>query len=379
MRIAYYNPALAEPWGAGVHGRALVRAWRALGHVVLELPGHAANECRKRAEGGYPWAGRPGVVIGRDLKRRACARHHLPAMIARLEDFNAEVGVYRRLDHDHLADGIVRRLQIPYVAEVNAVASIERRRLYGRRSLPGEESRERRYLERARRVVCAASDIAAEVDELGARPREMVVVHNGVDTGLFRPDVPPDPRAAVFRSRFRAVVGYCATSSAVHDLGTLSMATAILAESHRGVGFIFIGPEPAAMRARLARAGVDDARVFCTGAVEHAAVPGILVTADVLWAAINKETNQSLKVYEYMAMGKPVAMASSGQEPSPLAEAAAGLVVPRGDADGLASAVASMLADSAASNRFGRNGRAWVRRNATWEVTAARMIEGIVE
>lgn len=379
MRIVYYNPALSEPWGAGVHGRELVRAWRALGHMVLELPGPEANECRRQAEAGYPWAGRLGVVVGRDLKRRACARQYLHDMIRQLEEFKAEVGVCRRLDHDHLADAIVSHLHIPYVAEVNAVASIERWRLYRRRSLPGERHRERRYLAGARRVVCAASDIAAEVDELGARPREILVVHNGVDTGLFRPDARPDPGAAAFRSRFRAVVGYCATSSVVHDLDTLSAATSAVAESHRDVGFIFVGPEPGAIRARLERLGVDEERVFCTGAVEHAAVPGILVTADVLWAAINKETNQSLKVYEYMAMGKPVAIASSGREPSPLTEAAAGLVVPRGDAEGLASAVGSMLAGSAAPSLSGRNGREWVRQNATWEAAAARMIEGIVE
>jgi len=379
MRIAYYNPVLSESWGAGVHARELAKAWRALGHEVLGLPGDSVNACREAAEQGFAWGGKLGMVVGRDLKRRACARTHLPDLTAELDRFTPDVAVYRRVDHDYVADATLPYLGVPYIAEVNAVASVERERLHGRGSMPGERTRERRYLDGARRVICAASDIADEVREIGAHPRELRVVHNGVDTELFAPEARPNARAQAFSERFEFVVAYCATPSPVHDFDKLLRAAGSLARSNPDVGFLFVGPDEAMTLPRLKQAGVEESRVLCTGRVEHDAVPGHLVTADVLWGAMNKETNLSLKVFEYMGLGKPVAMASSGIEPSPVVEADAGLVVPRGDAEGLAQAVRELLAEPVRAAVLGSNGRAWVQQHATWKAVAARMIEGILE
>jgi glycosyltransferase involved in cell wall biosynthesis len=76
-----------------------------------------------------------------------------------------------------------------------------------------------------------------------------------------------------------------------------------------------------------------------------------------------------------MAYGLPVVGSNGGGVPEMIVEGETGLLVPMGDADGLARALVALLADPAKSLRMGRAGNARVRQQFTTARVAGQVEE----
>ena len=76
---------------------------------------------------------------------------------------------------------------------------------------------------------------------------------------------------------------------------------------------------------------------------------------------------------EAMACGVPVVSTDGGALPEVVGDA--GLIVPAGDADALASATARMLDDETLRNRLSRAGRERVLRHFSWRRAAEQMTD----
>jgi len=77
---------------------------------------------------------------------------------------------------------------------------------------------------------------------------------------------------------------------------------------------------------------------------------------------------------EAMACGTPVVASAAGALPEVMRTAGGGLVVPKGDADALARAIATLLADPERRRRLGAEGRGRVVDAYSWERVAARTV-----
>jgi glycosyltransferase involved in cell wall biosynthesis len=77
---------------------------------------------------------------------------------------------------------------------------------------------------------------------------------------------------------------------------------------------------------------------------------------------------------EASAAGRPVVAFRSGGLPEAVMHDHSGLLVPKGDADGLADAIVRVLGDPALARRLGENGR----RHAA-EFTVARNVQGLTD
>jgi glycosyltransferase involved in cell wall biosynthesis len=117
-----------------------------------------------------------------------------------------------------------------------------------------------------------------------------------------------------------------------------------------------------------------------TGMVGHDRLPEILKAADVLIAPfedLNGIRYQSnVKVFEYMACGKPV-VASRVGELDRVLSGGAGLIVRPGDPEALANAIAAINADKAAAEAMGAKARAKVMDEYDWRVLGKRFKERI--
>jgi glycosyltransferase involved in cell wall biosynthesis len=376
MRIAYYNPLINEPLGCGTHGRGLHDGWVRAGHEVLVIPEIAGRDGETVSRVGR-YAGYPELVKVpmRDVRGRIQAARGTAAVAARIRRFGAEVLVTRRHAYDYLLDRLVSESPIPVVAEVNAIAHLEARH-WGELALPWEERREREYIARARRVVCVTQEVAEQVRRLGVDPTGLVVTRNGADTDLFSPEVAPDPAVGAWAAGHSFVVGYCGKGAGLHDIATICAGVeAILAQAPRA-GFLFVGPTIQELRQEGLRPE-SEAAVLACGPAPHSSIPSKLVCASVLWAAFKDIYGSPLKQYEYMAMGRPLAMAMGGTPAADVEAAGCGIVVSRGDAAGLAAAVLRLARDRDGADEMGRAGRRWVIGNASWTAIADAMVAGL--
>jgi glycosyltransferase involved in cell wall biosynthesis len=118
--------------------------------------------------------------------------------------------------------------------------------------------------------------------------------------------------------------------------------------------------------------GFED-RVIFTGLRED--IPDIMASVDVVVHASVMPDPLPNVIIEAMALGLPVVAADGGGIPVMVEDGVTGLVVPPGDFEGMASAMASLLGDEERAARMGRAGTERARRLFDKDENA-RILEG---
>lgn len=376
MKITYYCPPYWGDGGPASHAQGVVGGLKALGHEVQVLPltGSGAPPLGYRAPARLLPQSAASVVRNLRAWSRARARGVAPDSIRAMREFRPERLLVRRAPYDMVADALLEAAECPVVGEVNAVSFLEAERYFGRSYDRFEKRRQSAFYRKCDRLCCVSEEIKTQLESLGLPGGKMVVVPNGVDTGMFYPGVAPAAGILDSLGPVDVVVGYCASVTPLHDLAVAvaAMRKAAVATGKQ-VAFLFIGPEDD----DLVAAGADEAllgRSLATGRVPHARVPGLMACMDVGCAALRGSHQSPLKVMEFVAMGVPVAAAADGSGLYGLREAAAGIVTPAGDADALAGSLTELIQRPDLRALMSGAGPVWVRAHGTWEVAAARML-----
>jgi glycosyltransferase involved in cell wall biosynthesis len=199
----------------------------------------------------------------------------------------------------------------------------------------------------------------AHVDGFSARPIE--VIPNGIE--LDRYDPAPD-RASLRRSLgldpARRYVVTVARFHPVKDHATLLRGFQQVAGSRPDVDLLLAGDGPLRPDLEeLTRSLGVEARVRFLGV--RSDVPSLLKAAD-LFALTSVSEAASLTVLEAMASRLPVVVTAVGGNPEMVRHGVEGLLVPRGDVAGVASALLRLLDDPPAAEAMGAAGRERVER-----------------
>jgi glycosyltransferase involved in cell wall biosynthesis len=140
---------------------------------------------------------------------------------------------------------------------------------------------------------------------------------------------------------------------------------------------LIVGEGPRAERLQA----LGHAHVTCTGAVPYDRVPEFMAAMDVVVVpyAQGADTYFSpLKLFEAMAMGKPVVGAQVGQVAEILTHGENGLLYEPGNAEMLARRIREALDRPDLGARMGAAARLAVVSERTWEANAQRIL-GIAE
>jgi glycosyltransferase involved in cell wall biosynthesis len=112
-----------------------------------------------------------------------------------------------------------------------------------------------------------------------------------------------------------------------------------------------------------------------TGMVSHDSLPKLIGGADVLVAPFEEmkgiRYQSNVKVFEYMACGKPVVATRVGELDRVLE--GCGVIVPPGDSSALAKAIVGIRADAKSSSEMGRNARRKAEAEYDWKILAERL------
>ena len=225
-----------------------------------------------------------------------------------------------------------------------------------------------RNLKGARRVTVINPQLAhdARVDR-----EKTVVLPNGVDVALFTPEGPSAREALGLEGAF--VVGYVGVLREWVDFRPLLEAMARIGRTTpdgRPLRLLVVGKEgdDGRLRRDAEALGVMD-QVVLAGTVPYPDVPRHVraMDAGVIPFSVGKIGANSLplKLFEYMACGKPVVS-------TPLAgvqECAADRVLYAADAQGYVDALARLLKDPGA----GDDARRWVLDNYSWKGIGVRL------
>ncbi len=222
----------------------------------------------------------------------------------------------------------------------------------------------------------------AIVEEFSMPPSRVQVIPNGANTDLFKPTDQNAARLAVGLGKddkiicFVGSIYYLTPWPGMSDL--IAGAPRVLKKVSRAK-FLIIGNGPLKNRWHLMVRGLNlqDAFIFA-GRVPYDLVPTYINASDICVVPFRRMVNEQrglspLKLYEYLACGKPVVGSDIRGVGDLLKSSDAGMAVPPEDPEALGEAIVLLLNDEKTRARMANNARQIAVRNFSWRSTARRI------
>lgn len=231
---------------------------------------------------------------------------------------------------------------------------------------------ETRALHRADEVTTICEGLRTDVISRGVPGERITVIPNSVDAERFatRTLVDADLRR---RNGFegKCVVAFIGSFFAWEGLVLLIEALPLVLEQRPDVRLLLVGsgPDESAMRAAVARCGVES-RVVFTGQIPHREVGALYDIVDVLaYPRLPMRLTEMvtpLKPLEAMAMKKVFVASDVGGHREMVEDGVTGILFRAGDRRALADAVLRLASDAALRERLIVNGLRYAREERTW-------------
>jgi glycosyltransferase involved in cell wall biosynthesis len=230
-------------------------------------------------------------------------------------------------------------------------------------------------------IIVVSDPLRRSLVSAGLDEAKVVVNPNGVDTDEFRPGCGGSDLRRELGIDQKVVVGFIGSFGPWHGTGVLANA-ACMVDENSNCHFLFVGEgdERPAAEAVIAEAAHRVSATF-VGRVSKRDVPRFLDACDILvsphvpLADGSEFFGSPTKLFEYMAMQKPVIASRLGQIGEVIADEESGLLVEPGDAAALARAIERLAADPGVRAKLGAAARISAIEKHTWRRNATRVIE----
>lgn len=200
------------------------------------------------------------------------------------------------------------------------------------------------------------------------------VIYNAVDLNRFRPDLDTVPFRQKHSLDNTRMVSFVGTFGTHIDFETM-LDVAAHFNDRKDVRFVFVGTGGQRERVQERIASGDLSNAHWIGWIDHTEMPLAWASSYITyWAIQNHELYRGIlqsKIYEAMASGTPVAIATEGITSDMVAAAGAGLTVPFGDTAGLIGAIERLVDDSDFHRKCSQSARAYAEANFDPEVVTS--------
>jgi glycosyltransferase involved in cell wall biosynthesis len=205
--------------------------------------------------------------------------------------------------------------------------------------------------------------------------REVRIVPNGVDVEKFKPVGDSEKNRRKFGLGDEPCVLFVGSLIPRKGLPLLVEAARKIVKEKADTKFLIVGDGPLKNQliASLEKANLLGNFLFM-GNLKENILPIIYSCADVFVLPSIQE-GQGIVLLEAQASGKPVVAFDVGGINETVQNGETGLLVERGNIDGLAYALLKLLRDKGLRDKLGVNGRSFVTENFTWDICAQKMLK----
>jgi len=247
-------------------------------------------------------------------------------------------------------------------------------------------------LEKFERLNLKAADsifVVSEVERLnlmraGIDESKIIVNPNGVDAGEFRPCCGGAEIRRALGVEDKIVTGFVGTFGPWHGAPVLAEAATMVRNERCHFLFVGDGDERPVCESIIEAASARERATF-TGRVQHSQVASYLDACDILASphASSKDGSEFFgsptKLFEYMAMARPIIASRLGQIKDVIEDGENGLLVEPLNAEELARAIERLADDSELRRRLGESARRAVIERYTWTQNAVRVFTRMEE
>ena len=378
MKILYSHRTRSAD-GQHVHISELTSALSSRGHeIIMAGPASSAqneigNQQQSTKRGLKDWIPAP-------LYEAAEFGYSVPAYgrIYKLAAAHAPDILYERYNlYFHAGVWLKKRLGIPMLLEVNAPL-VEERAAHGNLALNGFARRSERSIWRSADKVLAVTKVLAEhIIAAGVSPEKIDVIHNGVSDEFLEPYNGQEIRSK-YNLDGKTVLGFTGFMRTWHGV---DRGIRFLAQSDRkDLHLLLVGDGPAkdALQDLAAELGVQSQVTFA-GTIGREMLPKYIAAFDIALQPAVVSYASPLKLFEYMALSKPVVAPNSANIKEILTHGEDGLLFDKSDDQAFEAALTSLVEGQELRSRLGAAAReSLCRQGLTWHENARR-VEGHAE
>lgn len=273
-------------------------------------------------------------------------------------------------------------LKIPFILEINSPLIEEEKKFRTLNLEPLAKTIEKFNFSKADKIMVVSEALKQYVVKQGISNRKVVVLPNAVNSDLFNPQVASADFLSAKLKNQRAkkfILGFVGSLKPWHGIRLLADAFVKLYQRDKTYHLLIVGdgPEKKFLEALQMENHLNGA-VTLVGAVPHHKIPGLIQNMDVALAPYPKLKHfyfSPLKLFEYMAVGKPVVASNSGQIKNIIRNGEDGLLFNSGNVKSLILQIEILRNNPHLRQTLGQKAAQKVLKNYVWEKNAQRVLD----
>jgi glycosyltransferase involved in cell wall biosynthesis len=378
MNILYHHRT-QETGVEGVHIREIVNALKILGHRVDIISPHGINQ---EAKSNKSKVGFFRVLSG-----------FLPEILFELMEILYNVVSYKELkillkskNYDFIYEryaifnwtGVkaAKKFGVPIILEVNYTSYTS---LYRRRTKilePLAHFLDKKIFEKADGIVVVSTYLKRHLTGLGVDERKIIVLTNAADISKFNFNINCNRIKEKYKLNGRKVIGFVGGFYPWHGLDILTESFMEVKNQLKEVCLFLIGDGPLKneIEGKIKESGLERDVQFA-GTIDHTDLPDYIAAFDIAVMPDSNEYGSPMKIYEYMAMGKPVIAPRLGPLEDGIDDGKEGILFEQHNGNELTKAMMKVLTNDGLCKEMGRNGANRVCLRHTW----GKNVEGILK
>ncbi len=276
---------------------------------------------------------------------------------------------------------LARELKVPHILEVNAPLAYEQEKMRGLEMKNLALVSERRIYRETDCVFVVSQELKNYVISCGVPEERITVLPNGVDPKRFVSASDGNRIREKFGLTGKRTIGFVGSLKSWHGTDMLCKAFYETRKQTANAHLLIVGdgPERNTLENYVSKYDLQKAVTF-TGKIPYPEIPEYIAAMDITVAPYIPNDNfyfSPIKIFEYMAMGKPVVAGRIGQVEDLLIEGKNGLMFPPGDTLALTNILVKLVNDPDSCKEMGGHGKNWVLAERTWDRNGAEVLESL--
>jgi glycosyltransferase involved in cell wall biosynthesis len=268
---------------------------------------------------------------------------------------------------------LAKKRGIPIVLEVNEVSGFERVRPQCFVWLL--KKFEQYVFSNASAIVTVSEFLKHQVEIRGGNPEDIIVIPNGIDTELFSKQIDSSDTRNKLKTGDKTIIGFIGYLVHWHRLDVLIDVFARIHAKYPNTLLLLVGD--GVLRNDLENLakekGIEDALIV-TGRVDHSEIPKYIDILDIAMIPNSNMYRSPIKMFEYMAMGKPIIAPDQQPILAVIQDNVTGLIFKNGDADDLLAKIEAALNSKEKCRDIGAKAKRLVEEKYTWDLHAETIL-----
>jgi len=278
---------------------------------------------------------------------------------------------------------ICKLLNFKVVIEINGIIEDElKERNYNKYIISLVKSINKMNCRLADRIIVVTGGLKKRlIADFNINKNKIFVVNNGANINMFQP-LDKNYCRKMLNLTNDFYVGFVGSFQPWHGIDKLIFAASFLKQSgYKRIKFLLVGNGNLTDKQRLIhlikKMAVEEFFIFA-GEIEYSKVPIYINSFDICVAPFTSVRNNSiglspLKVFEYLSCGKPVIISKINEISEIIQKNNCGYIFNPDDTNDLVNRIIYAYNEKEKLNRFGRNGRALVVNQYSWNENAGKI------